>query len=266
MGFLFLLAPIAVGLAQTEPVREPVKPSSEFGFILPAPTAILSEAEIAKTGNDGSHREALSAKTPLSPWAGEIVKLTKAGIEDGVILSFIDNSGTFNLGAEQIIHLSHQGVSGEIITAMLQHDADVISGVRPLTISSEPAREPLFQVSFSPNSTAPEKPASPISFAGPPIVELSQPATLPDADRSLDAESFPGETASVQWQMPVSEEPSPIRLADFGPRRTDAQEGRDLYPVRQPHPVPVTAPIVIMQVSGPTPNTFVISFSSQTTR
>lgn len=266
MGFLFLLAPIAVGLAQIEPVGEPVKPSLEFGFISPAPTAILGEAEIAKTGNDASHREALSAKPPLSPWAGEIVKLTKAGIEDGVILSFIDNSGTFNLGAEQIIHLSHQGVSSEIITAMLQHDADVISGVRPLTISSEPDREPLFRTSFSPNPPVAQMPLSPLKSAGPTDAKLRQPATAPDAESSLETSRVPGEVASVEWQTPVSEEPPPIRLADFGPRGTDAQEGRDLYPVRQPHPVPVTAPIVIMQVSGPTPNTFVISFSSQTTR
>lgn len=265
-SFLFLLAPIAVGLAQTEPVRELVSPPAEPAFLAPTATASVGEAEIATAGNYSGRGVASLAKTPLSPWAGEIVKLARAGIEDGVILSFIDNSGTFNLSAEQIIHLSQQGVSSEIITAMLQHDADVISGVRPLTISSEPAREPLFQISFSPPSAGAQKLASRVESALPPIAELNQPATPLDAESSLESNRLPGEAVSVEWQSPVSEAPRPIRLADFGPRRTDAHEGRGFYPVREPHPVPLTAPIIIMQVSGPTPNTMVISFSSPPAR
>lgn len=261
-SFLFILTPIAVGLAQTEPVREPVSPPAEPAFLSPTATASVGESETATAGDYSGQSVASSAKTPLSPWASEIVKLARAGIEDGVILSFIDNSGTFNLGAEQIIHLSQQGVSSEIITAMLQHDADVISGVRPLTISSEPAREPLFQISFSPHTPRAQKPVSPVEAAGPPIAEPSQPAIPTDAESPLESNRDPRKAALVEWQLPVSEATRPIRLADFGPQRTDSPEGRNLYPVREPHPVPLTAPIVILQVSGPTPNTMVISFSS----
>jgi hypothetical protein len=255
IGFLLLLTGIVVGLAQNE--ADPV-PS--------APPATARETEIARPINVGDRGDASLSKVQLSPWAGEIVKLTKAGIEDGVIFSFIDNSGTFNLSAEQIIHLSNQGVSSDIITAMLQHDADVISGVRPLTISSEPARDPLFQISFNHNLTPPQKLLPPANSPAPSNAALSQPATMTNAEGSPEANLTPGGSASVQWELPVIEEPPPIRLADFGPQRTTTPAERNLYPVRQPHPVPVTAPIVIMQVSGPTPNTVVISFSSPTAR
>ncbi|MBE0542716.1 MAG: hypothetical protein IH623_15275 [Verrucomicrobia bacterium] len=254
-GFVFLLTGIVVGLAQNE--ADPV-PS--------APPATATETEIAIPINVGDRGDASLSKVQLSPWAGEILKLTKAGIEDGVIFSFIDNSGTFNLSAEQIIHLSNQGVSSDIITAMLQHDADVISGVRPLTISSEPAREPLFQISFNHNLTPSQKPLPPANSPAPSDTASSQPATMTKTGGSPESNRNPGQAESVQWELPVIEEPPPIRLADFGPQRTTSPAERSLYPVRQPHPVPVTAPIVIMQVSGPTPNTVVISFTSPAAR
>src|ERR1041384_3743276 len=64
----------------------------------------------------------LKAQPPpiqLSPWATEIVKLAQAGIEESVMLSFIDNSGTFNLGADQLVYLTDLCVPAAVADGML---------------------------------------------------------------------------------------------------------------------------------------------------
>ena len=76
----------------------------------------------------------------LSPWYYEIERLTQAGVEDAVILSYIHNSaGTFILTADQVISLENLGASLQVISAMMQHDRQFITGERPLTASTPPA-------------------------------------------------------------------------------------------------------------------------------
>jgi hypothetical protein len=59
---------------------------------------------------------------PSSPVA-EIVKLTQAGVDEGVMLADVANStSTFNLGPAEIIYLNDLGVSDSVITAMIQRD------------------------------------------------------------------------------------------------------------------------------------------------
>src|SRR5579863_1444847 len=53
----------------------------------------------------------------------EVVKLSKAGVGDDVVLAFVKNSRSFyNLRADGILQLKEAGVSAEVITAMLNHD------------------------------------------------------------------------------------------------------------------------------------------------
>jgi hypothetical protein len=59
---------------------------------------------------------------PTSPLA-QVVRLTQAGVDPGVIMTYITNSGsTFNLDSEKIIYISDVGVPGEMVTAMMQRD------------------------------------------------------------------------------------------------------------------------------------------------
>jgi hypothetical protein len=54
----------------------------------------------------------------------EVVKLAQAGVDDGVILSYITNANVrFGVSTDQIIYLNDLGVSGTVVTAMMQHDA-----------------------------------------------------------------------------------------------------------------------------------------------
>jgi hypothetical protein len=57
-----------------------------------------------------------------SPLA-QIVRLTQAGVDEGIIMTCVTNSsGTFNLDSDRIIYLTDLGVPNNLITAMMQRD------------------------------------------------------------------------------------------------------------------------------------------------
>ncbi len=58
-----------------------------------------------------------------SPWYMQLSKLARAGIEEPVLVAYVDGAGTFNLTPEQIISLRDLGVSAEVLSAILQHDS-----------------------------------------------------------------------------------------------------------------------------------------------
>jgi len=59
---------------------------------------------------------------PDSPLA-QVVRLVQAGVEQSVILTYINNStNLFNLDADRIIYLNDLGVPTEVINAMMQRD------------------------------------------------------------------------------------------------------------------------------------------------
>jgi hypothetical protein len=59
---------------------------------------------------------------PASPLA-EVIKLTQSGVDESVIMAYIQNSGsTFNLDSDKIIYLSNIGAPNDLVTAMMQRD------------------------------------------------------------------------------------------------------------------------------------------------
>src|SRR5450631_3089179 len=59
---------------------------------------------------------------PTSPLA-QVVRLTQAGVDPGIIMTYITNSSsTFNLDSDKIIYASDAGVPGAMVTAMMQRD------------------------------------------------------------------------------------------------------------------------------------------------
>jgi hypothetical protein len=59
---------------------------------------------------------------PGSPFA-EVVRLTQAGVDQAIIMTFVTNStGTFNLNSDKIIYLTNLGTPTTLITAMMQRD------------------------------------------------------------------------------------------------------------------------------------------------
>ena len=59
---------------------------------------------------------------PTSPLA-QVVRLTQAGVDESVIMTYVTNSGsTFNLDSDKIIYLKDIGLPNEVVTAMMQRD------------------------------------------------------------------------------------------------------------------------------------------------
>jgi len=62
---------------------------------------------------------------PSSPLA-QVIKLTEAGVSEGVIMAYATNSGsTFNLDPDKIIYLKDIGVPDGLVTAMMQRDQEL---------------------------------------------------------------------------------------------------------------------------------------------
>ena len=98
----------------------------------PAPAAS------ATPGKEGD--EPLSPKTPLTTRSREIQELTRAGVDERVILTYITNSaGIFNLSPDQIIYLKNVGVSPKVITVMIHHDQTLMPPARSASAAAPPA-------------------------------------------------------------------------------------------------------------------------------
>jgi hypothetical protein len=59
---------------------------------------------------------------PTSPLA-QVVRLTQAGVDESVIMTYVTNSGsTFNLDSDKIIYLKDIGLPNEVVSAMMLRD------------------------------------------------------------------------------------------------------------------------------------------------
>jgi hypothetical protein len=190
LALLLVTAALTGSLAQNATQPPPTFPRRE------SPAPALADAD-SKTSP--------AASVPrLSPWTSEIVKLAQAGIDEGVVLSFIENCGMFNLGADQIIHLAGVGVPSQLLNAMLQHDYDLTSGAKLPTISGRPPLDPAIEKALTTLRETESKSASP-----PPLA----PAVAVAPDSNLI--STPGCETSPQASAAVtSAEPDQSGLAD----------------------------------------------------
>jgi len=141
----------------------------------------------------------------------DVIKLAQSRIDDSIMLMFIDSAGTFNLDPDQIIYLRDLGLPAEIITGMIQHDIEIVSGLRQMPLSpspspatvhlnfvqSEPIEKPPQPLPPAPAPTltavtvAPLNSAPPLTPEGPRPDELtfSHQAELPTAPRMLSCQS-----------------------------------------------------------------------------
>ena len=81
----------------------------------------------AAEGLLGSDAAALSDSGPrrLSTNANEVIRLAETGVEEEVILAYIENSQSpFALSAEDIIYLKDLGIAAPVIAAMLASGHD----------------------------------------------------------------------------------------------------------------------------------------------
>jgi hypothetical protein len=195
-----------------------------------------------------------SPPAPLSPWATDVVKLANAGLENDVILAFIDNSGIFSLDADQIVSLHETGVPSQFVTAMIQHDADVTAGIRPLTITADPSTHHPIQfvlvpVSKSTNKQSKSLQTSPTSLGASPALSHTSDAVFPLGD-----DEFSQDELDLLAALHII----PVPLQEEGTNTTTLKQ--EFYRVREPFPEQVTPPIIVFKGASMAPNTLLIQF------
>jgi hypothetical protein len=201
-------------------------------------------------------RDGLPANLHCSYWTTEVIKLARAGIDDDVLLPFIDSVGTFNLSADEIIYLSDIGVSRQV---------EVAAGLRLVTAAASPSSM-LFPFAAGSESTADagKQPASAPSPITPANSSTPGNATAPaiGADTIItDRGDIMSDLAAFGFgtidQAPPSPSIAPApRQARSVPTRTST-----LYAVRQPYAEAVTPPIIIVPGVDRTPNVVLIRFN-----
>ncbi len=165
---------------------------------------------------------------PLTGWAAEILKLSRGSLDEDVILSYVDSAGTFNLTADQIVTFTEAGVSRNIISAMIQHDAEIVAGVREVLPGLPP----------SPGIETILRPAPPAKVV---VAQAKAPVfPAPDDDDIVAAVTPP----PPEWAA----------LASQPAKRSCACKEKELSPVRKPYAVKLTDPILVWPAQARVPN------------
>ena len=140
--------------------------------------------------------EATQPSQPIAPagmklygGTSEVVKMAQAGVSDDVILAYITNSNArFGVNADQIVYLNDLGVSGTVVTAMMQHDASASSAA-----AATPAPAPSMPSTLTP-ATAPGT-----DYANPPGPTTDDSGAANPPPDSMDpadyAGPYPGDNA-----------------------------------------------------------------------
>ena len=109
-----------------------------------------------------------SRSSQLAPALEEVVKLSKAGVSDAVTLAYVQSSGmSYSLDAQDVLRLQEQGVSPQVVTAMLQRGGEVrrateaINQAQALANASKP--QPATTTVTTPTPVVETAPASTVS-------------------------------------------------------------------------------------------------------
>jgi hypothetical protein len=96
-----------------------------YGQSAGAPAATPTPAAQAP-GNPGTAPASLSASV------AEVVKLSKAGMGETVVMAYVKNSlFSYNLSANDILYLKDAGITSPVIAAMLDHDKALRDSAAP---------------------------------------------------------------------------------------------------------------------------------------
>jgi hypothetical protein len=111
------------------------------------------------------------APANVSPDVQQIVKLSQAQMSDDVIVSFIKNSGkAYHLSSDDVLYLNSQGVSQNVIAALLQAKPSGTPAPPPAVSTQPPVQTPVPAPPTAPPEVAPTPPA--MALATPPPTGL----------------------------------------------------------------------------------------------
>jgi hypothetical protein len=186
---------------------DPTSVPKTASAIAPATAAVAEQDEPA----DAAGEPALPAD--LSPGLAEIIRLAQAHVDEGVILSFIENSGqAYSPSADEILYLSDLGLSQNVIAALFKGKppeapptSQEVAAAPPTLPPLEPSASPapasdssLFYKDLAPYGAWVQVPDYGLSWQ--PTVETINPDWRPYLDRGqwLDSD------AGWYWQSDYS--------------------------------------------------------------
>ncbi len=252
LGLVLIIAGSLAGMAQDRSSPSPAsQPKTPPATSKPAVTDLAAPLTFSPPSVPRSFdKPGQNAKHPatgayVSSWFSEIVKLAQAGVDDSVMLTFVDSAGTFNIGADQIIELRDLGVCTEVITAMIDHDFELLSGLRQMPTSAVAASPP--RITFPVGSDAP---SAQVAQRPTTSALVSVPAEVSSGGISVVVHDQPQFTATDtnddEWQPVIQQREAPPVPRGFSP-------------VRAPYPVKLTDPIYIFRGAERSPNIVVIN-------
>ena len=156
-----------------------------------APVLRAQDSNSAPASADAAAPASVSDTRPvqLSPGVPDILKLGRAHVGDEAITAFISNSGrTYHLSVSEILYLREQGVSDQVVTAMLnsrQNAASTAAQPAPQSAATGPTAD---WVNSSPQP-APSAPQPAAQFA-PTYVEAAPVYTQPSPVYVYPAPSY----------------------------------------------------------------------------
>jgi hypothetical protein len=208
---------VVPGLAQDTPASTAATVSADKAA---AAAPSLKEPTTPNKAEDKTLRPTVYA----SPWLLEVERLSQAGVDTGVVLTYVFNcAGTFNLTADQIIHLKDAGISAPVINAMIQHDQQIALGIRPVITTAAPPPSPEVQAAI-----AARLPAAQIT-AAPPAAAPADPTPVRTSIIANDESQL-----GPDWVL--------VELDDV------PDQPASLGPVRAPYPVKLNDPIIVLRL------------------
>lgn len=121
---------------------------------LPA-LALTAFVALAMSLENAAAQDLSSSTTPppLSHGVAQVLQLSQAKVSDGVIVQYIQNSGTiYALSAPEIVYLKQQGVSDAVLNAMLNQRLRITGSTEPNTPTSSTAGQTV-PVAATPTAT-----------------------------------------------------------------------------------------------------------------
>jgi hypothetical protein len=252
-----------LGQATSSPatLASPRVPSSTMP---PAPAGLTVTPVAAASDKPGRLEPQLPSKTSFSSSLDEFVRVAQTGIGESGLLSFVGTvPGSFGLGADQIIYLHRLGISSRVLTAMLQHDADVVSGRRPIisspTVASQVPVPPAALASKDAMGKQRQQTKSvPLPSPAPAIPLTINSSTTANRDAARVVADDTRISSSEELGSTRGNSAEPTMPADLEGAGEWENEQPELYPVRKPYPVKLSDPILVFKAPVLIPNLVVI--------
>ena len=166
-NFLLISATLAlVGLAcgcspqnSSAQTQTSAPPAATTNSVATVPETKAPTAPAVPTAVSSATSAPLPSNIPPTSQLAQVVRLTQAGVDQSIIMTFVTNSSlTFNLDSDKIIYLTDAGAPADLVTAMMQRDQELHDQFAAAQ-AAQPAQQPPPTAEPAPANTADTTPS-----------------------------------------------------------------------------------------------------------